>query len=156
MPIKKVIKKFNFPKNDLIELVLDINCYKDFLPWCKNSNILKIKEDNLKKIIHADLEIGYKLITDIYTSEVFFDKKKSKISVKSISGPIKKLSNVWSFKEISKTSCEVHFFIEIELNNLLLNAMFSKFFDIGFEKILSSFEDRAKKKINLNVLSKKL
>ena len=148
MPIKKVVKKFNFPKNDLIELVLDINSYKDFLPWCKNSNILEIKDDDLKKVIHADLEIGYKLITDIYTSEVFFDKKKSEISVKSLSGPIKKLSNVWSFKEISKTSCEVQFFIEIELNNFLLNTMFSKFFDLGFEKILSSFEERAKKKLN--------
>ena len=77
----------------------------------------------------------------------FFDKKKSEIIVKSLSGPIKKLSNIWSFKDIDKFSCEVNFFIEIELNNLLLNSMFGKFFDIGFEKILSSFEDRAKDKL---------
>ena len=56
-----------------------------------------------------------------------------------------KLSNIWTFKEITKKSCEVHFFIEIELNNFLLNKIFSKFFDIGFDKILSSFEKRAKK-----------
>ena len=147
MPIKKVVKKFNFPKNDLIELVLDIDNYNEFLPWCKSSKILKIDEDSVKKIIHADLEIGYKLIADTYTSEVFFDKKKSEIIVKSLSGPIKKLSNIWSFKDIDEFSCEVDFFIEIELNNLLLNAMFSKFFDVGFEKILSSFEDRAKDKL---------
>ena len=77
MPIKKVVKKFNFPKNDLIKLVLDIDDYKEFLPWCKSSKILKIDEDSIQKIIHADLEIGYKLITDTYTSEVVFDKKKS-------------------------------------------------------------------------------
>jgi len=147
LPIKKVVKKFNFPKNDLIKLVLDIDNYNEFLPWCKSSKILKIDEDSTKKIIHADLEIGYKLITDTYTSEVVFDKKKSEIIVKSLSGPIKKLSNIWSFKDINESSCEVNFFIEIELNNLLLNAMFSKFFDIGFEKILSSFEDRAKDKL---------
>jgi len=147
LPIKKVVKKFNFTKNDLIELVLDIDNYNKFLPWCKSSKILKVDEDNVKKIIHADLEIGYKLIADTYTSEVFFDKKKSEIIVKPLSGPIKKLSNIWSFKEIDKYSCEVNFFIEIELNNLLFNSMFSKFFDIGFEKILSSFEDRAKDKL---------
>jgi coenzyme Q-binding protein COQ10 len=147
LPIKKVVKKFNFPKNDLIKLVLDIDDYKEFLPWCKSSKILKIDEDSIQKIIHADLEIGYKLITDTYTSEVVFDKKKSEIIVKSLSGPIKKLSNIWSFKDINESSCEVNFFIDIELNNLLLNAMFSKFFDIGFEKILSSFEDRAKNKL---------
>ena len=131
----------------MIELVLDIDSYNEFLPWCKSSKILKIDEDNAKKIIHADLEIGYKLIADTYTSEVFFDKKKSEIIVKPLSGPIKKLSNIWSFKEIDRYSCEVNFFIEIELNNLLFNSMFSKFFDIGFEKILSSFEDRAKDKL---------
>lgn len=147
MPIKKVVKKFNFPKNDLIKLVLDIDDYKEFLPWCKSSKILKIDEDGIQKIIHADLEIGYKLITDTYTSEVVFDKKKSEIIVKSLSGPIKKLSNIWSFKDINESSCEVNFFIDIELNNFLLNVMFSKFFDIGFEKILSSFEDRAKDKL---------
>ena len=84
MPIKEVIKQFNFPKKDLINLVLDINSYETFLPWCKNSRILNIKESNLQKIIHADLEIGYKSISDVYTSEVVFDKKKSKIIVKSL------------------------------------------------------------------------
>ena len=63
MPIKKVVKKFNFPKNDLIKLVLDIDDYKEFLPWCKSSKILKIDEDSVKKIIHADLEIGYKPVS---------------------------------------------------------------------------------------------
>jgi coenzyme Q-binding protein COQ10 len=79
--------------------------------------------------------------------KLYLIKKKSEIIVKSLSGPIKKLSNIWSFKDINESSCEVNFFIDIELNNLLLNAMFSKFFDIGFEKILSSFEDRAKNKL---------
>ena len=145
MPIKEVIKQFNFPKKDLINLVLDINSYENCLPWCKNSRILNIKESNLQKIIHADLEIGYKSISDVYSSEVVFDKKKSKIIVKSLSGPIDKLSNIWTFKKITKNTCEVHFFIEIELSNFILNKIFSKFFNIGFNKILSSFEQWAKK-----------
>ena len=145
MPRKEVVKQFNFSKKDLINLVLDINSYKNFLPWCKSSKILNIKESSLQKIIQADLEIGYKKICDVYTSEVVFDKKNSKISVKSLSGPIDKLYNIWTFKEITKNTCEVHFFIEIELNNFFLNKIFSKFFDVGFDKILSSFEERAKK-----------
>ena len=148
MPIKEVVKKFNFSKKDLINLVLDIDNYKKFLPWCKNSKILKIEENSLKKIIYADLEIGYRKISDVYTSEVILDKKKSKIIVKSLSGPINKLSNIWTFKEIENNICEVHFFMEIELNNFFLNKVFSKFFDIGFDKILSSFEKRAKETLN--------
>lgn len=145
LPEKKIVKKLNFPKNELIELVLDINNYNLFLPWCKKSTIINIKETVSKKTIIADLEIGYKLISDIYRSKVVFDKKQSEIIVTPLLGPIKKLSNVWRFKSLSSKSCEINFFIEIELSNILLNKLFESFFDIGFEKIFKSFEDRAKK-----------
>jgi coenzyme Q-binding protein COQ10 len=145
LPIKKVVKKFDFPKNELINLILDINNYKDFLPWCKNSIVTDDREENTKRIIFADLEIGYKQIADTYTSEVIFDRENSQIIVKPVSGPIKKLTNIWQFKEITKKSCEVNFYIEIELNNFILNTVFEKFFDAGFEKIFTSFENQAKK-----------
>ena len=145
MPIKKVVKKFDFPKKELINLILDINNYKDFLPWCKNSIVTDDREENTKRIIFADLEIGYKQIADTYTSEVIFDRENSQIIVKPVSGPIKKLTNIWKFKEITKKSCEVNFYIEIELNNFILNTVFEKFFDAGFEKIFTSFENQAKK-----------
>ena len=145
MPIKKVVKKFDFPKKELINLILDINNYKDFLPWCKNSIITDDREENTKRIIFADLEIGYKQIADTYTSEVIFDRENSQIIVKPVCGPIKKLTNIWKFKEITEKSCEVNFYIEIELNNFILNSVFEKFFDAGFEKIFTSFENQAKK-----------
>ena len=145
MPIKKVVKKFDFPKKELINLILDINNYKDFLPWCKNSIVTNDREENSKRIIFADLEIGYKQIADTYTSEVIFDRENSQIIVKPVSGPIKKLTNIWKFKEITEKSCEVNFYIEIELNNFILNTVFEKFFDAGFEKIFTSFENQAKK-----------
>ena len=145
MPIKKVVKKFDFPKKELINLILDINNYKDFLPWCKNSIVTDDREENTKRIIFADLEIGYKQIADTYTSEVIFDRENSQIIVKPVSGPIKKLTNIWKFKEITEKSCEVNFYIEIELNNFILNSVFEKFFDAGFEKIFTSFENQAKK-----------
>ena len=122
MPIKKVVKKFDFPKKELINLILDINNYKDFLPWCKNSIVTNDREENSKRIIFADLEIGYKQIADTYTSEVIFDIENSQIIVKPVSGPIKKLTNIWKFKEITEKSCEVNFYIEIELNNFILNS----------------------------------
>jgi coenzyme Q-binding protein COQ10 len=145
LPIKKVVKKFDFPKKELINLILDINNYKDFLPWCKNSIVTDDREENTKRIIFADLEIGYKQIADTYTSEVIFDRENSQIIVKPVCGPIKKLTNIWKFKEITEKSCEVNFYIEIELNNFILNTVFEKFFDAGFEKIFTSFENQAKK-----------
>jgi len=139
---KRIIKKFNFSKKDAINVVLDIDKYKDFLPWCKNSIVKNKIRDANKDIIFADLQIGYKLFFDTYTSKVIFDKKKSEIIVTPEGGPIKKLYNIWKFKELTKKTCEIDFYIEIELSNIILNKIFENFFEIGFKKIFTSFENR--------------
>lgn len=147
MPVKKIIKKFNYSKKDLIELVLKIDDYKFFLPWCINSKILTINKKKKDLKIIADLEIGFKSFREIYTSEVIYNNQNSKIEVTSINGNIKKLLNIWEFEEIDKKSCNVIFFIDIELKNPIVNILFNKFFNYGFEKILNSFERRAKETI---------
>ncbi len=147
MPVKKIIKKFNYSKKDLIELVLKIDDYKFFLPWCINSKILTINKKKKDLKIIADLEIGFKSFREIYTSEVIYNNQNSKIEVTSINGNIKKLLNIWEFEEVDKKSCNVIFFIDIELKNPIVNILFNKFFNYGFEKILNSFEQRAKETI---------
>ena len=147
MPVKKIVKKFNYSKKDLAELVLKIDDYKFFLPWCINSKILTIDKNKRDLKIIADLEIGFKSFREIYTSEVIYNNQDSKIEVTSINGNIKKLLNIWEFEEIDKNSCNVIFFIDIELKNPIVNILFNKFFNYGFEKILNSFERRAKETI---------
>jgi len=147
LPIKKISKKFNYSKSDLVKLVLKIDDYKNFLPWCINSKILTVDKNNEDLKITADLEIGFKTFRDTYTSKIIYDDKNSKIEVTSIKGNIKKLLNIWEFEIIDKKSCNVIFFIDIELKNPIVNIIFNKFFNYGFEKILNSFEQRAKETI---------
>ena len=147
MPVKKITKKFNYSKKDLIELILKIDDYKNFLPWCINSKIITIDKNKENFKITADLEIGFKTFREVYTSKVLYNNNASKIEVTSVSGNIKKLSNIWEFEIIDKKSCNVIFFIDIELKNPLINIIFNKFFNYGFEKILNSFEQRAKETI---------
>ena len=110
MPVKKITKKFNYSRKDLIELVLKIDDYKFFLPWCINSKILTIDKNKEDLKIIADLDIGFKSFREIYTSEVIYNNQNSKIAVTSINGNIKKLINIWEFEEIDKKSCNVFFF----------------------------------------------
>jgi len=147
LPVKKITKHFNYSKTDLIDLVLNIDDYKEFLPWCVNSKILTNKKEKKNLYVTADLEIGFKSFNEIYTSKVFYDYTKSKIEVTCLKGNIKKLSNIWKFKAINKKSCTLDFWIDIELKNPIINILFNKFFDYGFEKILESFQQRAKETI---------
>ena len=136
---------------DLIEnLILDIDNYKEFLPWCTNSKIISKKKNKNSIEIIADLEIGYSFAKDVYTSHVKYDIKTKKIIVNAIDGPLKILENIWILNKINENECEVEFFINLELKNIILNKMLDKMFDIGFKKILNSFEKRAKFLANLN------
>jgi coenzyme Q-binding protein COQ10 len=139
LPVKKIIKKFNYSKKDLIELILKIDDYKNFLPWCVDSKILSICKNKRNQEIIADLEIGFKSFRDIYKSKVLYNDQNSIIEVTSINGNIKKLLNIWKFKDINKNSCNVIFFIDIELKNPIINILFKKFFNYVFEKILKYF-----------------
>ena len=94
MPQRKIVKKFDYPIELIEKLILDIDEYKKFLPWCSNSRIVSKKENEKNIEIIADLEIGYSFAKDIYTSSVNFDKVKKKIIVKSIKGPLKNLENI--------------------------------------------------------------
>lgn len=150
MPKIKTIKKFDYSLDLVESLILDIDNYKEFLPWCTNSKIIsKKKNKNFIEII-ADLEIGYSFAKDIYTSDVKYDINKKKIVVKAIDGPLKILENIWILNKINDNECEVEFFINLELKNIILNKMLDKMFYIGFKKILKSFEERAKFLANSN------
>ena len=150
MPKKNITKKFFYPIELIEKLILDIDNYKDFLPWCTNSKIISKKKNKNSIEIIADLEIGYSFAKDVYTSYVKYDTTTKKIIVNAIDGPLKILENIWILNKINENECEVEFFINLELKNVILNTMLDKMFDIGFKKILTSFEKRAKFLANLN------
>ena len=150
MPQKKIIKKFRYSVELIEKLILNIDEYKECLPWCKSSKIIqKNDHDNLLDIV-ADLEIGYSIAKDTYRSQVKYNKKERKIIVNALDGPLKNLENIWILNKINKNECEICFYINLELKNLVLNKMLTSMFDVGFEKILKSFEARAKYLSELN------
>ena len=51
----------------------------------------------------------------------------SKIKKDLLIRNIKKLLNIWEFEEINKNSCNVIFFIDIELKNPIVNILLNKF-----------------------------
>jgi len=144
MPKHKETKIVEFTDIQMFDLVADIDNYHLFLPWCNNSRIIESsKIDNDNDYVIADLEIGYKDLVYIYRSAVSLNRKNLIIDVEFVDGPFKHLVNKWSFKQIDDNKCEIDFFIDFELNVGFFNYLISKFFDKAFNKMVSSFEDRA-------------
>ena len=144
MPSTSIKKEISCSKENLIKMVLDIEKYPEFVPWCLNGKIYRKNDKGDRIEITADLTIGKFFFNETYKSFVIYEKSSDTISVSNIDGPLKHLENKWFFKEKGNNS-EVDFYIDFELKNKILNLFMTKFFDIGLKKIADSFEKRALK-----------
>ena len=142
MPKASVKRFIECKKEQLIDLVLDIEKYPDFVPFCMDAKVHEKKEQGDLLLIIADLTIGKGPFKDTYKSDVKFNKKKDSIYVTNLDGPLKHLENKWYFKEENKIT-DVSFEVDFELKNDFLNIVMTKSFQFGLDKIADAFEKRA-------------
>ena len=137
--IKKIIP---CQKKQLIEMVLDIEKYPEFVPWCIEGKVYDKNETADLITFKGDLRVGKSILNETFSSHVSFYKEKDKIIVTNLDGPLKHLKNEWTFKEVNNAT-QLEFFIDFELKNPILNSIMKKSFELGLNKIAKSFEERA-------------
>ena len=142
MPSASITKKIPCSKENLIEMVLDIEKYPEFVPWCLGGKIQTEIDKGNRVEITADLTIGKSFFRETYKSLVIYDKSNDSINVSNIEGPLKYLENKWFFRQIGNLS-EIDFHIDFELKNKVLNVLMIKTFNLGLKKIADAFEKRA-------------
>ena len=125
-------------------MVLDIEQYPLFVPWCLHGKVHEKKISNDSVEMKADLKVGKKFINETYSSLILYSKKKDLITVTNINGPLKYLKNEWKFKEINDKT-QLDFSINFELQNKFLNIIVKNYFNFGLNKITDAFEQRAVK-----------
>ncbi len=142
MPSASIKKKIPCSKKNLIEMVLDIEKYPEFVPWCLDGKIHDKTDKGDTIEIKADLTIGKSFFRDTYKSFVIYNKSEDSIHVTNIDGPLKHLENNWFFRQDGDAS-EVEFHVDFELKNKILNVLMIKSFNLGLKKIADAFEKRA-------------
>jgi len=144
MPRASVKRLIECEKNHLIDLVLDIEKYPTFVPYCIDAKVHKKNDTGNFINIIADLTIGKGPFKDTYKSDVKFNKKNNSIYVTNIDGPLKHLNNKWTF-ENHKEGTEIYFDVDFEIKNKFLNILMTTSFQYGLDKIADAFQDRANK-----------
>ena len=147
MPKASVKRLIECNKEQLINLVLDIEKYPTFIPYCLDAKVYEKKEQGDLILIVADLTIGKDPFKDTYKSDVRYNKKESSIYVTNIDGPLKHLDNKWHFTQENNIT-EISFDVDFELKNKFLNIVMTKSFQYGLDKIADAFQERANKLFN--------
>ena len=142
MPKASVKKFIECKKEQLIDLVLNIEKYPEFVPFCVDAKVYEKKEKDNLLLVVADLTIGKGPFKDTYKSDVKYNKKEDSIFVTNLDGPLKHLKNTWHFKEENNVT-EVSFEVDFELKNEFLNIVMTKSFQFALDKVAEAFQKRA-------------
>jgi len=142
MPNASVKRLIECKKDQLVNLVLDIEKYPEFVPFCLDANVYERKNKEELVLIIADLTIGKGPFKDTYKSDVRFNQKDYTIKVTNIGGPLNHLENSWHFKD-HENGTEISFDIDFEIENKFLNIVMTKSFQFGLDKIADAFQKRA-------------
>jgi coenzyme Q-binding protein COQ10 len=127
----------------MFALVADVEKYPLFVPMCEALTVKSRRERDGRELLLADMSVGYKLIREMFTSQVLLDREALVIETKYIDGPFKYLNNRWRFEAVSENSCNVHFFIDYEFKSRRLGIVMGSMFDIAFRRFTHAFETRA-------------
>ena len=146
MPSHTEHKILPYTSKQMLDLVLDIENYPQFLPWCLAGRITKLIDDNH---FIADLVISFKAFTQKYTSDVKTAKiseNEYKVEVVAIDGPFQNLVNHWRFQDLPnypKPHSKIEFFIDFDFKSKIFGKMIGLVFEKATNKMINAFEKRA-------------
>jgi coenzyme Q-binding protein COQ10 len=131
-----------FTPQQLFALVVDIEKYPEFLPWCRAARVTKREGDHF----FGELIINFSHLSERYTSRVTpiapMDGEGS-IEVEAINGPFKTLANHWRFVPAEGGGTDIHFALEFEFKSRILNSLIGSLFGRAVEKMSGAFLTRA-------------
>ncbi len=126
-----------YTPEQLFDMVIAVDRYPEFLPWCIAARINERK----KSEISADVVVGYKMFREKFSSRVLFTQGR-RIEVEYLKGPLRHLQNRWTFEAAPK-GCRVDFYVEFDFHSPVFQKLLDQFFDKAISRMVSAFEKRA-------------
>jgi coenzyme Q-binding protein COQ10 len=125
-------------------LVADVERYPEFLPMCTGLTVLSRVSVPEGEDLVARMSVGYKAITEAFTTRVHLRPEPFQVDAKYVDGPFKRLENRWRLLDVPG-GCDVDFHISYEFKSPMLGLLVGAAFDQAFRKFAEAFEMRARK-----------
>lgn len=138
-------KLVGYSAEQMFTIVSDVGNYKNFLPFCKKSDVIFKQKDFLK----GNLEIGFPPLIEAYTSHVTLKSNECVKAVCKDSRLFDHLVTVWHFgpaiKDAPNTSI-VTFYLSFQFKSLLYSQMANMIFNELVYKMENSFLKEARRR----------
>ncbi|GBC05183.1 hypothetical protein RclHR1_06090001 [Rhizophagus clarus] len=138
-------KVIGYTQKQLYDVVSNIDEYKNYIPYCTNSEVLKTQTiNNRNKQLTAVLGVGFNGISETYISEVTCERP-GLVRADVSDDLFKHLSAIWRIAphhESPSTHCDLSFHLEFEFSSILYSQIANVFFDEINMMIIDAFEKR--------------
>lgn len=143
MPTYQTTRRVPFSAAHMFDVVADIERYPEFLPMCEALNIKEQSTKDNETLLIADMTVAYKAVRETFESNVTLAKNRHRITSKSFNGPFKHLLSHWDFEPLSDNQCDIHYSIDYEFKNWMLQKLIGTLFEKAVSTYAESFEQRA-------------
>jgi ribosome-associated toxin RatA of RatAB toxin-antitoxin module len=128
-----------FSAQQMFDLVADVERYKEFLPWCSDSQLVSSTENE----VCGKIEVSRLGITQAFsTCNAIDPPHRMEIALRE--GPFKRLHGEWRFTQLRDDACKVSLMMDFEFSGRLINAAFGKVFHQIANSLVASFVERAR------------
>jgi coenzyme Q-binding protein COQ10 len=143
MPSERLVRRVPHSAGQMFDLVADMERYPEFLPGCRDLEVLSREESEGAVHLVVVMRVGYRRLTERFTSKVRADRGSLAIDVDYVDGPMHNLTNRWRFGDLEGGGSEIDFRIAFELKSRRLGLLVSALFDRVFLRFVDAFEKRA-------------
>lgn len=143
MPSFKTVRHVPFSPREMFNVVADVERYPDFLPLCEGLTVIDRKTGERGTELTATMTVGYKAITERFTTHVMLDPEAGHIRVRHLDGPFSHLENDWRFVAAGE-GCDVNFSIDYAFRSAMLQLIVGAAFDKAVRSYTEAFEARAR------------
>jgi coenzyme Q-binding protein COQ10 len=139
-----IVKTVPHRWEDIFGLVMDVQSYPAFVPYCREVRRLSRKTDgDTRTIVVSSMTVGFAAVNVSYATRTVGDTDLRRITVEAIDGPLRRLHAVWQLTPIGDDRTEIAFSVDYEFANPLLAAVASGVLGSMFGEMVDAFERRA-------------
>lgn len=127
-----------FRREQMFELVDDVESYPKFLPWCGGARVLERSSDRKT----ARIDIDYHGVRAHFTTDNV-NRPPDAIVITLNDGPFRHLHGEWRFVALGDSGCRIEFELAYEFATLLLDKAIGPVFGHIANTLIDAFVRRA-------------
>jgi coenzyme Q-binding protein COQ10 len=137
-------RRVRHPWSHLFDLVVDLERYPEFVPYCQKVHVLARRNQGPdKRMIVSRMTVGVSAIRVSYVNRTVAAREERRITVDAADGPLQSLRCLWQFTPDGDEWTEVSFKAAYKFSNPVLAMTASRMFDATLRQTLDAFARRA-------------